>query len=151
MKFQFVALLAALAAAGPAAPPPLPVAVTFIDPSGPDGAPSAARLREVLTRQGWFEDVPSRLDPAGLVACRVRSSIEACIRTQTHESLGQGAPEVVVWMVGEDGKTRLTCYGPGEAFRSAERQTALVDLAAGGADGQAAAGCIIAAAAESGW
>ena len=62
-------------------------------------------------------------------------------------------------MTPEAGKTRLTCIGPGAAWNNAERQTALVDLALAAAadptpgrdDRRAAAGCIIAAAAESGW
>lgn len=50
------------------------------------------------------------------------------------------------------GEAQMQCIGPGEATRDPEKQAVLIDLANPGPEGRiAAAGCIIAAAAESGW
>ncbi len=154
MKTFAFALTAAMLLAAPAgaAPPPLPVAITFLPASLETEA-----LKEALVGQGWFGRTVSTLDPAAVLACGGKG--EACIRALTHPTRGKTAPEVVVLVTPEAGKSRLTCVGPGAEFKSAERQTALVDLAlavgsdpaAGREDRRLAAGCIVAAAAESGW
>jgi len=159
---KFASALAAvllLAAPAMAAPPPLPVAISFLPEPGAPASQTveAEAVKEALIGQGWFGRTASTLDPAAVSACAGKG--EACVRALTHPTRGKTAPEVVVLMTPEAGKTRLTCIGPGEAWNNAERQTALVDLALAAAadpnpgrdDRRAAAGCIIAAAAESGW
>lgn len=147
--YAFAAGLALVAPAA-AAPPPLPVAITFLP-----GSRDTETLREVLIEQNWFGRVASTLDPAAVRAC----TTEACVRALTEPTKGKGPPEVVVLMTAEAGRTRFVCIGPGAVSRSAERQSVVIDLAAaidpdpvrGALDRRSAAGCIISAAAESGW
>lgn len=140
----------ALAAPAAAAPPPLPVAITFLP-----GSRQTGTLYEILIEENWFGRTASTLDAAAIRAC----TAEACVRALTEPTKGKGPPEVVVLMSAEAGRTRFVCIGPGATFRNPQRQTALIDLdaavhpdpARGAADRLTAAGCIVAAAAESGW
>lgn len=155
MKRLLSAALACALIATPAVatPPPLRVAVTFMPFNLPDrdaGAQGEA-LRQALIANGWFAETPSSLNLA-VATCLMQSDIPACLRGHTHATLGKGPPEVIVLITTEAGRARLQCIGPGETAKSPERQTAVIDLANPGAESrQAAATCIIAAAAESGW
>ncbi len=152
---------AALAAPALASPPPLPVAVTpVVTPDASDGLlDDGFALRTALIGQQWFSDTPSTLSAEDLRACGLETDPEPCIRALTAPTRGASAPEVVVVLTPEAGKVRLRCYGPGTDTRSVERQSVLIDLAAALAtdptrsreDRNAAAGCMISAAAESGW
>lgn len=148
-KLALAAAAAALLGGAPAAasPPPLPVAVTYTP-----ATPETATLHGTLVDQGWFGRTPSALPAEVVATCAGSTRLEACLRDLTHSTVGEGPPEVVVVVTDEGGKSRLVCIGPGAAFKNRERQTALIDLRnPGREDRSAAAGCIIAAAAESGW
>jgi len=147
MKSLSLPLLAALALAAPAlaSPPPLPVAITFLP-----GSADAEAMREDLIEAGWFGRTASTLDPGAVAACAGKDA--ACVRALTHPTRGKTAPEVIVLLAPEGGKTRMTCVGPGETSRDPVKQSVLIDLAVRARDDRdKAAGCIISAAAESGW
>jgi len=160
-QLSLAALLVLVALPAAASPPPLPVAVTpLVMPAASDGLlDDGHALRTRLIADGWFSDQASTLERASLEACADDADPEPCIRALTAPTRGKTAPEVVVVLTPEAGKVRLRCFGPAETTRNAAKQSVLVSLAAAldatpgqGGDARAtAAGCLISAAAESGW
>lgn len=162
---QTCALVGAAAVALPAAalPPPPPVAVTpIVGADANDGLlDDGHALRSRLIADNWFADAPSTLDRATLEACGREAAVSACVKPLTIASRGAApAPEVVLLLrptVG--GLVEMNCMGPGDTVHNAERQQVVLNLkkalarepAVGMSDRNAAVGCILAAAAESGW
>jgi hypothetical protein len=139
-----------------AIPPPPPVAVVLIAP--PSLEEGSARLLESIGAAGaWFEMTDAPVVDAAFAACVDMAEPEACVRGVL-ATVEQERPPVVVVMVsaGPGFHVAWRCIGPGEAAAMPERQvqsfdTAVWRNAASDADRQAAAGCILAAASESGW
>lgn len=156
-----------LAAPASAAPPPLPVAIsinteTVDDPGGVNEALSKQAIAVVqgLISEGWFSQEASRIDIASRVECLRVEDFESCYRRAARTASAGGPVEVIVLVTPDaSGRARMRCLGPAETDRDSQRQNITVDLAAavdpdrakGRADRNAAAGCIITAAAESGW
>jgi hypothetical protein len=159
-----LALLAAGLVFGlsPAAPPPAPeVAVLVVDLAGGPAAAGEALLDRVAPADGsgWLrraEPVFTQADFAGCAATGVDP--EPCVR----ETLAardaarlEGPPTVVVLIRPAPGfHVGWTCIGVGGAPTNEARQRSPDIRSSPGvesANAQAAAGCILAAAAESGW
>jgi hypothetical protein len=144
------AVVLAVAAPVLAAPPPLPVAVAFAGMDIVETGDRPEALRRALVADGWFADTPSDLlaDPA-IAHCPVHM-LETCLRAAVAGRKGRRPVDVLILLeAGGEGRTRLTCVG---SAPPADEPTAEIDLANPSVeDRTAAARCIIAAAAQSGW
>src|ERR1044072_1234723 len=146
---RFAAVAALLATPALAAPPPLPVAVTFMKQ---DGAAitidqSYALLRG-LVADNWFGEEPEHalLGPIA-TSCPLGPDTESCARSIAAQRRGSRPVEVLVLLApGADGRTRWTCVG---SAPPATDPSAELDLGSpSAADRTHAAQCIIAAAAH---
>ena len=155
MKLFALVALAAVQAAGP---PPPEVAVVVPNAGMTDFA------EQMLTRvapedgSGWFRRVPSAFSAADFDACSEPGvQPEACIRgilAARGAAELEGPPTVVVALSPGPGfLTGWTCIGIGGAPTAPDRQNISLDWSRGpdGVNAQSAAGCVLAAAAESGW
>ena len=155
MKLVVLAvLIAAVQSAG--APPP-EVAVVLA------GAGRTDLAEQMLARGapedgGGFRRAPSAFSAADLAACNAPNvRPEPCVREilAARGAAGlAGPPTVVVWLrPGPGFLTGWTCIGVGGAAAAAARQNISLDWSRGpdGVNAERAAGCVLAAAAESGW
>lgn len=147
------------AAAPPAqAGPPAPKVAVLIVPSG------SGKSEELLSRAapedggGLIQLAEPRFSAADFDGCsEVGVDPEDCIRTRLTERDAMtvdGPPTVVVLLrPGPGFFIGWTCIGVGHAPTAADRQTVYLDWQPDKLDASAkeAAGCILAAAAESGW
>jgi len=165
-----VGLCAALAAPGSAlaqaGPPPPPVkALVAADPH----LDMASRLYHEAFLQslqaggpsgGWFTPLPSGLDPAEFEHCtRSAQDARTCVSRLLAKKQIVG-PTVVVLAFGRGADARWLCIGTGPRPTSPDRQSIRFDLDTAVAavsspermeTRAAGAGCVMAAAAESGW
>lgn len=155
-------ILAALVLAAPTAalalPPPPPVAVVLVHAGGPEEA--SENLLASVGGGVWFADAEAPVTAEAFQHCGAEQDREACVRGVLAGVDRSGAPLVVILTQPSPGfYGGWQCIGEGAAPTSAERQRIGFDtLAWGGfagrpveADRQAAAGCVLAAASESGW
>lgn len=161
-------LVAALASAAAAqSPPPLGVKVLMAaDPHM--GASQRAANQAVLASLengatpggGWFEYRPSGLDATRYEHCTISAQDPRSCVSRYLEADGATGATVVVLVHGRQGaEARWLCIGLGKRLFNTERQSITLDLdAALDPDSPtymqqraAAAGCITAAGAESGW
>lgn len=164
-RLAAAALAAALTAGSAAAiPPPPEVAVVILAPGGGTDEDSQRLLAQVAPEHGggWLRLAEPAFTAADFAACETAGSEqEACIRgvlTERGAAGLEGPPTVIVALSPGPGFHRgWTCVGVGEGPTQPDRQRITIDfttLRASGSDPaatQVAAGCITAAAAESGW
>lgn len=153
-----LALSLALPSAAGAIPPPPPVAVVVVDAGA--GLEASEELLASVGGGAWFQTAEAPVAAAAFAACADIAEAEACVRGVLAE-VEQDRPPVVVVLAapGRSGSLAWTCVGPGEAATQPERQSAGFDpLRWDNAtdrywneDRAAAAGCVLAAASESGW
>jgi hypothetical protein len=152
LQLSLFALVAGLAAPALAAPPPLPVAVSFLDSAGaPDSSEQTEALRRALVADNWFADAPAQaLKDEEFLLCRGVQAVETCARAAIAGHMERRPVEVLVLLhPGTEGRRRIVCVGP---VPPEVEPTAEIDLANPSAEDRiAAARCIIAAAAQSGW
>ena len=158
-------VLAGLALAGTApaaAHAPAPdVAVLVYAPWGGDEAFNEALLARIAPNDGsgWFRRVEPAFTSADFDGCGATGvDPEACVRgalAARNAARMEGPPTVVVLIRPTPGfQVGWTCIGVGDGPGRAERQRGpAIERIPGAEDrnAQAAAGCILAAAAESGW
>ena len=161
-----VAVLASVAAAQ--SPPPLGVKVLMA--ADPHMDPSQRAANEALLASlesgataggGWFRFMPSGLDTERYQHCTISAQdSRECVRRYLEQDGATGATVVVLASGREAGAgARWLCVGLGKRLFDTERQLVSLDLqAAMDPDSptrmqqrSAAAGCITAAGAESGW
>lgn len=169
MRLAFVFAALALVGAAPlAALPPAPeVAVLVYAPYEGSETHSEALLAHVAPDHGggWLRRAEPAFERSDFVACPTTGpELEACIRGVLAERGAkelEGPPTVIV-ALGPAGPGFIrdwTCIGEGDAPSQPDRQRVGIDFLTVGAAGMvpdpsvvhAAAGCITAAAAESGW
>lgn len=160
-------VVAALAAAAAAIPPAPEVAVLIYSPWEGSEADSEALLAHVAPDHGggWLRRAEPAFARSDFAACPTTGrELEDCIRGVLAERGAaelEGPPTVVV-ALGPAGPGFIrdwTCIGVGEGPSQPDRQRVGIDFMTVQATGmdpepgvvQAAAGCITAAAAESGW
>lgn len=134
-------------------PPPLPVAVTFFkaDRSG-DLAGDPEALRRALIADNWFAETPASTLEAEAMQCVGILGLESCGRLAIAKLKDRRPPEVLVILSAlPDGRTDLVCVGATPPSSGVEPRAEVDLVALPVADRTAAARCIIAAAAESGW
>ena len=158
---------AALLTAATAAPPRLAVGLDVVALDSATYA-QGRYVEGLVTRAGrptaWFEYQPSRLDRRDLEGCMddLVGSAETCVRRLiARDGLKDSRPAHVVVLIspGDEGAVLARCIGTGGQPHSDERQSASLEpdslRYAGNAqydrDIGIMAGCITAAAAESGW
>jgi len=151
----FAAVVAAVQTAGPPAPE---VAVVVAGGGLMDFAEQTLARLAPEDGGGWFRRAPSAFNAADFDACNAPGvQPEPCIRDVL---AARGAadlerpPTVVVWVgPGPGFLTGWTCIGVGGAPTAEDRQNISLDWSRGqdGVNAQSAAGCILAAASESGW
>lgn len=158
-------LLAGLALAGAApvaalAPPAPDVAVLVYAPGGDDVFNDALLARIAPDDgSGWFRRAEPALTSADFDGCGATGvDPEACVRgvlADRGAARMEGPPTVVVLVRPAPGfHVGWTCIGVGDGPSQEDRQRRPgIEQTPGAEDGnaQAAAGCILAAAAESGW
>lgn len=155
-------ILAALALAAPTAavalPPPPPVAVVLVHAGGPPG--DSEQLLASVGGGVWFADAEAPVTAEALQPCGEERDREACVRGVLAEVDRSGPPIVVVMTQPSPGfHGGWQCIGEGSGPTSAERQRIGFDPSRWDNatarywedDRQAAAGCVLAAASESGW
>lgn len=159
MKRLTCALAAALFAAPAAALPPAPeVAVVVAGGGMTDFAEQTLAAVAPQDGGGWFRRVPSAFGAADFDAC-VAPGVqrETCVREilVARRAAGPDGPPTVVVLLspGPGFLTGWTCVGGGVGPTAAERQTISLDWSPGheADNAREAAGCVLAAAAESGW
>lgn len=151
--------LAAVAAAVQTAGPPAPEVALVVA-----GAGRTDFAEQMLARVapedggGLFRRAPAAIAAADFEACSGAGvQPEACVRevlAARGAADGEGPPTVVVWVgPGPGFLTGWTCVGVGGAPTAADRQAISLDWSPGheAANAQKASGCVLAAAAESGW
>ena len=153
-----LALSLALPSAAGAIPPPPPVAVVLVD--GGAGLEASERLLADVGDGAWFQRVEAPIMPEAFADCGAAPDVQACVRAVLAQ-VEQTMPPVVVVMAmpGPGFHIGWTCIGPGEAPTRPERQSVTFDtsrwddasVANWAAARDAAAGCVLAAASESGW
>jgi hypothetical protein len=154
------ALVLALTApsAASAIPPPPPVAVVLVAPQGLE-EDAGRLLQSIGTGGAWFEMTTAPIAEEAFADCANGEEPDVCVRSVL-AGVEQERPPVVVVMVstGPGFHVAWRCIGPGEAPAHLERQVQTFDTLAWrnaatlpDNDRQAAAGCILAAASESGW
>jgi hypothetical protein len=153
-------------AAGAQSPPPLGVKVLMAADPHMDESQRAvhetllASLESGATADGgWFRFIPSGLDTERYQHCTISAQdSRTCVRRYLEQDGATGAT-VVVLISGRGGQAHWFCVGLGKRLFNTERQSVDLDLAAAMdpdsptrmQQRSAAAGCIIAAGAESGW
>jgi len=150
--------LAAIVAVQTAGPPPPEVAVVVAGAGMTDFAEQMLARVAPEDGDGWFRRDPSAFSAADFDACSAPGvQPKGCVR-QILAARGaadlEGPPTVVVWVgPGPGFYTGWTCIGVGETPTATDGQTISLDWSPGheAANAQKAAGCILAAAAESGW
>lgn len=133
-------ILAALVLAAPTAalalPPPPPVAVVLVHAGGAEEA--SENLLASVGGGVWFADAEAPVTAEAFQHCGAEQDREACVRGVLAGVDRSGAPLVVILTQPSPGfYGGWQCIGEGAAPTSADRQ--------------AAAGCVLAAASESGW
>lgn len=155
---MYLLALAALAAVQSAGPPAPEIAVVVA------GAGMTDFARDTLARVapedggGMFRRTPPAFDAADFEACgEIGVQPEACVRgilaARGVADLA-GPPTVVVWVgPGPGFLTGWTCVGVGAEGTRPDRQRISLEWSPGheAANADVAAGCVLAAAAESGW
>ena len=148
-----------------ALPPPPEVAVVLVAPPGGDLEADSRLMLESLdydaSGDGWYRAVPAPIEAAAFAHCLTdESGAEACARAVL-DGVAQDRPPIVVVMVAPGPGFTLgwRCVGIGETPASPERQNVSMDTMlwraaspnAWDRDRPTAVGCVLAAAAESGW
>ncbi|SFS36389.1 hypothetical protein [Brevundimonas viscosa] len=150
--------LVALAAAQSAGPPPPEIAVVVAGAGMTDFAGDTLARVAPEDGSGMFRRTPPAFEVADFEACAGTGvEPEACVReilaARGAASL-EGPPTVVVWVgPGPGFLTGWTCVGVGAQPTASGRQRTGLDWSPGqeAANADKAAGCVLAAAAESGW
>jgi hypothetical protein len=140
-----------------ALPPPPPVAIVLIAP--PALRDDSASLLQSVGSGAWFEMTTAPAGEEAFAHCANTADSESCVRDVLRAVEQRRPPPVaVVVSTGPGFHIAWRCIGVGETVTNADRQFVtfgtLVWHTAGGpseADRQAAAGCVLAAASESGW
>lgn len=152
-------LLALVALAAQSAGPPAPeIAVVVAGAGMTDFAKDTLARVAPEDGSGMFRRMPPAFEAADFEACAGTGvEPEACVReilaARGAASL-EGPPTVVVWFgPGPGFLTGWTCVGVGAAPTAVDRQRTSLDWSPGQetANADKAAGCVLAAAAESGW
>lgn len=154
--------LAALALSVPcsamALPPPPPVAVVLVHAGGP--TEDSEQLLQAIGDGSLFEAVAAPVGAEAFEACAAERDREACVRGVLAGVDRSGPPVVVVMTQPSPGfYGGWQCIGEGSGPTRAERQTISFDPSRWDnatdrywtEDRQTAAGCVLAAASESGW
>ena len=165
--FAVAAAVAGLAVSAAAIPPAPEVAVLVLSPGGGDPGPideSDDLLAAISPADGggWLRLVEPALTAEDFAACTSTGMAdERCIRGVLAErGAAEISPPTVVVLTGPGPNFMIswTCIGVGEQAFQPERQSIGVDFLGWRAEGRfspelvaEAAGCITAAAAESGW
>lgn len=153
-----MALALAVPGSAMALPPPPPVAVVLVHAGGPPE--DSEQLLEAISDGSLFEAVAAPVGAEAFEACGAEPDREACVRGVLAGVDRSGAPIVVVMTLPSPGfQGGWQCIGEGEAPSRAERQRIGFDPSRWDDaterywedDRQAAAGCVLAAASESGW
>ena len=167
-RFTLAAVAMVLLAAPAAAIPPAPeVAVLVLSPGGADPGPideSDDLLAAISPADGggWLRVVDPAFTYADFAACTSAGAAEeGCVReVLAARGAAQMTPPTVVVLIGPGPGFSIswTCVGVGERAFQPEHQRISVDFLGWRADGRfspeqisEAAGCLTAAAAESGW
>ena len=161
MSSRFAAALALSLVLSPAAgaiPPPPAVTVMLIAPPALR-EDSAHLLRTIGGGGAWFETIPSPVPDEAFAQCAATADAEPCVRDVLRTRAHDRPPLVaVIASTGSGFHIFWRCIGVGETATNPHRQFVSFDTlawrSAGGpshADRQAAAGCVLAAASESGW
>ncbi|MBI2261558.1 MAG: hypothetical protein HYU62_07810 [Caulobacterales bacterium] len=162
-------LVAALGSAAAAQSPP-PLGVKVLMAANPHMDPSQRAANEAFLASlesgatasgGWFRFMPSGLDAERYQHCTISAQdSRECVRRYLEQDGATGATVVVLASDrGAGDEMRWLCVGLGKRLFNAERQSITLDLAAAMDPDSpmrmqqraAAAGCITAAGAESGW
>ncbi|MEH6665702.1 MAG: hypothetical protein V7678_12680 [Brevundimonas sp.] len=161
LAFVFAALALAGGAPAAALPPPPEVAVLIHAPSGGDGDFNEALLARIAPDDGggWFRRAQPAFTGADFEPCDAAGvDPERCVRdvlAGRGAAQMEGPPTVVVLVRPAPGfHVGWTCIGVGDGPGREERQRSPDIQRMPGAEdrnARAAAGCILAAAAESGW
>ena len=158
LSAAILALSLALPSAAAAIPPPPPVAVVLVDVGGDRDA--SEHLLDAIGDGSWFQAVEAPVDEAAFAGCGSAADAEACVRGVLAQVAQDRPPVVVVLaMPGPGFNIGWRCVGPGEAATRPERQTVSFQtdrwdnrtIRYWEEDRVTAAGCILAAASESGW
>ena len=154
-----LALSLALPSAAGAIPPPPPVAVVLVHAGGPSEE-SEQLLEAIGTGGAWFEMTPAPVGAEAFEDCVTAAEAEACVR-EVLAGVDRDRPPVVVILTrpAPGFYAAWTCIGPGEAATRPARQSVSFDtsrwdnatLRYWHEDRATAAGCVLAAASESGW
>lgn len=151
-------LALAVPSAAAALPPAPPVAVVLVHSGGP--ADASEQLLESVGGGAWFADAEAPVTAEAFQDCVVAQDREACVRGVLADVDRSGAPIVVIMTQPSPGfHGGWLCVGEGAAPTRAERQSTTFDTSHWDnatnrywqEDRQAAAGCVLAAASESGW
>ena len=149
--------LVALTGQASASPPPPRIEVIAYSDDRHEEALADAYI-SFVARSGAFDRAPISLENTALRSCAGRET-EACIRKSLQGRKRTGATVVVIAESAGPGKQRWTCVGVGGSPFAAQKQVATFDLREaffGKPDARfqqtlLAMGCIMSAAAESGW
>lgn len=155
-------ILAALVLAAPSAavaiPPPPPVSVVLVHAGGPSEA--SEQLLDSIGGGAWFETAEAPVTAEAFEHCGAEPDREACVRGVLAGVDRSGPPLVVILTLPSPGfHGGWQCIGEGEDAADRDRQTMTFDTLVWDdataryweEDRQAAAGCVLAAASESGW
>ena len=151
-------LALAVPSAAAALPPPPPVAVVLVHAGGPPG--DSEQLLASVGGNAWFADAEAPVTADAFQPCTAAQDREACVRGVLADADRSGAPIVVILTQPSPGfYGGWLCVGEGAAATRAERQSITFDPSRWDnatdrywqEDRQAAAGCVLAAASESGW
>ena len=169
MRSLLAAGLAAALASTAAAQSPPPLGVKVLMAADPHMDPSQRAANEAVLASlengataggGWFEYLPSGLDAGRYEHCTISAQDpRSCVSRYLEADGATGATVVILAYGRRAAEARWLCIGMGKRLFSPERQSITLDLEAAldpasptrMQQRSAAAGCIIAAGAESGW